>query len=71
MAADAPTDYEGDVRLQKASAELIEEFDRRLILLLRKPDSTGRMVVRTQVASRDTYYLTMQVSEGATRTCMR
>ncbi|KAK3312404.1 tubulin folding cofactor D C terminal-domain-containing protein [Apodospora peruviana] len=53
---DAPEE-ELDIKLQKISGDLIADFDRSLVLFLRKPDrggAGGLLVVRPRVRSRET-----------------
>jgi hypothetical protein len=58
---DAPEE-DVDIKLQKASAELIADFDRSLGPFLRKPDGAGGTLVRWRVRSRETERLISSVS---------
>ncbi|PKS08940.1 hypothetical protein jhhlp_003553 [Lomentospora prolificans] len=50
-------DEEGDIKLQKESAELIAEFERSLPTFLRKPDGHGGTRLRTRVRTWETFKL--------------
>ena len=47
-------DEEGDIKLQKESAELLAELERFLPTFLQKPDGHGGTRLRTRVRSWDT-----------------
>lgn len=57
-------DDEGDVKLQKESAELIAEFERTLPTFLYKPDGHGGTRLRTRVRAWETFRLDESVSES-------
>ncbi|PNY25556.1 Tubulin-specific chaperone D [Tolypocladium capitatum] len=54
---DAP-EADGDVKLQKISADLIADLDRSLTTFLRKPDGRGGTRIRSFVRARETFLST-------------
>ena len=63
---DAPED-DLDIKLQKASADLISDFDKSLPPFLRRPDGAGGTVVRSRVRTHETQRLVSTVSEDTLR----
>jgi hypothetical protein len=54
-------EVEGDVKLQKASAELLADLTRSLPPFLRKPDGAGKQQLRSRVRKLETYRLELNV----------
>jgi hypothetical protein len=65
---DAP-EADVDIKLQKVSADLLEDFDRSLPHLLWKPDGHGGTVVRSRVRAKEIFRLTNSVSKSEKLIC--
>lgn len=65
---DAP-EADVDIKLQKISADLLEDFDRSLPHFLWKPDGHGGTVVRSRVRAKEIFRLTNSVSESTILSC--
>ena len=62
---DAP-EADVDITLQKASADLISDFDRFLPTFLRKPEANGASRVRSRVRAREVHWATNTVRKPTT-----
>jgi hypothetical protein len=66
---DAP-EADFDIKLQKISADLLEDFDRSLPHFLWKPDGHGGTRIRSRVRAKEIFRLTSSVSECDLRICI-